>query len=183
MSISKISLDYTWTLFLDRDGVINKKIPADYVKKWDEFKFINNSLKGISILSEIFHKIIIVTNQRGVGRKLMTEDQLNVIHDQMIGKIVLAGGRIDEILYCPDTSEDSQDRKPNIGMGLKAKLKHPTIDFKKSIMIGDSNSDLEFGHKLGMKTFLISKHNNDLNKQVFKSLFEVSKYLRQINNI
>ena len=62
-------IDKTWTLFLDRDGVINVKRDNDYVKNWEEFVFINGSIKAISRLTKVFGRIIIVTNQRGVGKE------------------------------------------------------------------------------------------------------------------
>ena len=72
-----------WTLFLDRDGVINVKLPNDYVKNINEFSFIDGSIEGIRLLSKIFKRIIIVTNQRGIGKKIMTIEQLKTIHNHM----------------------------------------------------------------------------------------------------
>ena len=72
--LSKI--DNSWTLFLDRDGVINRKLEGDYVKTIEEFEFLPNSLKAIVAFSNYFHKIIVVTNQQGISKKLMTENDL-----------------------------------------------------------------------------------------------------------
>ena len=98
-------------LYLDRDGVINEKIDNDYVKNWDEFIFINESLIAISILSEIFNKIFIVTNQRGIGKGIMTTKDLKLIHDKMISEIESNKGKIDRIYYCPDIEDSSFNRK------------------------------------------------------------------------
>ncbi len=143
------------TLFVDRDGVINKHRPDDYVKCWDEFVFLPGVLDAFALLSNAFGRIIIVTNQRGVGKSLMTEADLLDIHQRMITEINHAGGRLDRIYYCTDTNNDSPNRKPNSGMALQAQRDFPEIVLKESVMVGDSKSDMEFGERLGMKTVLI----------------------------
>ena len=150
-----------WTAFLDRDGVINEKLENDYVKNWEEFTFKRGSLEAIVGFANIFNRIIIVTNQRGVGFGLMTEAKLNEIHDRMLSEIIKASGRVDRIYYCTATDSRAECRKPNIGMGLKAKNDFPEIEFSKSVMIGDSISDMEFGKKLGMKSIFCSDRLNN----------------------
>lgn len=162
----KLNIDKHWTLFLDRDGVINEKRENDYVKNLDEFSFTNGALDAISRLSVLFGKIIVVTNQRGVGKGLMTELQLISIHNYLIKAVNQSGGRIDQIYYCTDIYETSENRKPNIGMAIKAKTDFPEIDFRKSIMIGDSKSDMEFGKRLSMYTIYISR--KELETELFK---------------
>jgi len=177
--LKNLNIDKDWTLFLDRDGVINYKIENDYVKNWLQFKFLPDALKAIKGLSKIFGKIIIVTNQRGIGRGLMTEKDLLEVHRNMLKNISGAGGRIDKIYYCPyDIDDNSRSRKPNIGMALQAKKDFPEIVFSKSIMVGDSLSDMEFGKKSGMLTIFISKnlkHNSTVYNAdfVFKDLFSM----------
>ena len=144
----KFKLDTSWSLFLDRDGVINKKLEDDYVKSWDEFSFKVGTLEALAELRKVFGHIFIVTNQRGVGLGKMTEEVLNEIHSNMLFEIEEASGKIDKVYYCVDTDNNSPYRKPNIGMGLMAKQDFPEIDFSKSIMVGDSISDMEFGEKL-----------------------------------
>ena len=172
--IKQSLIDKSWTLFLDRDGVINKKIDNDYVKKWTEFSFINGSLEAISKLSNIFGRIIVVTNQRGVGRGLMKEEDLIAIHNRMLEDVFNNGGTIDKIYYCIDISNDSVNRKPNIGMALEAKLDFPNINFTKSVMIGDSITDMQFGNKLGMTCILVGSklELNSIQNQfsIFESL-------------
>jgi D-glycero-D-manno-heptose 1,7-bisphosphate phosphatase len=145
------------TLFLDRDGVINKHRPNDYVKNWQEFEFLPEVHEALAILSSLFYRICIVTNQRGVGKGLMTEKSLINIHEKMTDEIIKRGGRIDKIYYCTDLSDENPNRKPNIGMALQAKKDFPGINFDESVMIGDSKSDQLFGERLGMKTILIQK--------------------------
>jgi len=172
-----ISFDKSWTIFLDRDGVINEKLDNNYVKTWNEFKFKEGALSAIAGFSKIFGKIIVVTNQRGVGLGYMSEKMLNEIHQKMLHKIVQASGRIDKIYYSIGVVDNDEFRKPNIGMGLTAKKDFPEIEFSKSVMVGDSISDMEFGRKLGMKTVYIGKkiQTNDLIN--FESLIEFYKRL------
>ena len=176
-----IKIDRSWTLFLDRDGVINNKIDDDYVKNWSEFYFTYKARESLAILSTFFDKIFIVTNQRGVGKGLMTEQDLIIIHEKMVKSIIKKSGRIDKIYYCTDVLDSSEFRKPNVGMALKAKMDFPSIDFKKSIMVGDSETDMIFGKNVGMKCFLINNNPflNEMNHfdKKFESLFECSNFM------
>ncbi len=87
-----------WSLFLDRDGVINKRLVGDYVKKTEEFVFLDGVLEAIATLSTKFNRIFIVTNQQGIGKGLMTEKDLKQVHDSMEKEIVEHAGKIDRIL-------------------------------------------------------------------------------------
>jgi histidinol-phosphate phosphatase family protein len=159
-------IDKTWTLFLDRDGVINKRLMGDYVKNVDEFEFLPGVLEAIAAFSKKFGRIIIVTNQQGIGRGIMTENDLKLVHDHMVRQVEKHGGRIYAVYYAPQlASENSNMRKPEIGMAMKAKEDFPEIDFTKSLMIGDSMSDIEFGEKAGMKTLFID-HEKKKPKEV-----------------
>jgi histidinol-phosphate phosphatase family protein len=154
--IKKLTITEGWTLFLDRDGVINQRIPDDYVKHPDEFEFIPGALHALKIFAGLFDHIIIVTNQQGIGRGLMTKTQLDQVHEKMLKIVSETGGRIDAIFYSPDLKNTrSFTRKPAIGLGLKARKQFPYINFNKSIMAGDTYSDILFGHRLGMITVLI----------------------------
>jgi D-glycero-D-manno-heptose 1,7-bisphosphate phosphatase len=150
-----LSFDKSWSLFLDRDGVINEKLENDYVKSWGDFRFKDGALQAIAGFEKIFGRIFIVTNQRGVGLGFMTEEKLNEIHQNMLLEVVKFSGRIDKIYYCIDAGSESACRKPNIGMALKAKSDFPEIEFSKSVIIGDSISDMEFGSRLGMQKIYI----------------------------
>lgn len=154
------SIDNTWTLFLDRDGVINTRIPDDYVKSIAEFEFIEGSVDAIVLASSIFKYVFVVTNQQGIGKGIMTESNLLDVHNYMRNGIQNAGGRIDQCYFAPQlASEKSEMRKPGSGMAFAAKKDYDEVDFSKSVMVGDSDSDIEFGKKLGMKTV---KVNSDL---------------------
>jgi histidinol-phosphate phosphatase family protein len=157
VTLSELKIDKTWTLFLDRDGVINLHYPNDYVKRWDEFYFLEGVLDALKILSETFRRIIIVTNQQGVGKALMTENDLQFIHDEMLKEVRKYGGRIHAIYSAIDLVEKDikQLRKPNIGMAKRAKKDFPEIDFSKSIIVGDNLTDMQFGRSCGMITVFV----------------------------
>jgi histidinol-phosphate phosphatase family protein len=155
-------IDSTWTLFLDRDGVINHEKEMDYVYRYSEFVFYDRVKDAMKILSSYFGKIIVVTNQRGVGRGLMSEDDLVQIHDQMLHDIKISGGRIDEIFYCISTDNEHPNRKPNAGMAYLAQKKFPLIDFKKSIIVGNNLSDMSFGRNAGMFTVHVRTTHPDI---------------------
>jgi len=138
------------TLFLDRDGVINRWIPGDYVKCWNEFEFLQKFLDVIGIWSRHFMYVFIVTNQRGVGKGLMSQADLDDIHSRMVQGIRAAGGRIDRIYVCTSLSNDDPLRKPGNGMAIQAMKDFPCVSMKHSLMIGDQDSDAQFAHNSGM---------------------------------
>jgi len=157
--LNKLHIQQDWTLFLDRDGVINHEKKEDYIRNWTEFEFYKESLLALPILAQKFNKIIITTNQKGIGKGLMSVDDLTLIHQNMTNKIVKLGGRIDAIYYCPDLDNASINRKPQAGMAYQAKTTYPEIDFKRSIMVGNRMSDMEFGRNAGMHTvYLATTH-------------------------
>ena len=178
----RFSIDKTWTLFLDRDGVINVRLIDDYVNNPDDFIFVEGVLEAIRDLSEKFGRIVIVTNQQGIGKGLMTESELEKVHNKMLAEINKFGGKIDRIYFSPFRKEENNiSRKPQIGMALQARKEFPDINFKKSIMIGDSISDILFGKKLKMKTVFVSDDVSLINKNfriidfTVKSLYEFSE--------
>lgn len=156
------TIDKTWTLFLDRDGVINDEKVGEYVLHWDAFIFSKGVLEVFKKLSDSFGLVLIVTNQRGVGRGLMTLESLETMHYQMQREVELTGGRIDKIYACCDVDDSSYNRKPNPGMALQAKKEFPQIDFSKSIMVGNKPGDMIFGKAAGMFTVFIASTNPEL---------------------
>lgn len=172
-------IDKDWTLFLDRDGVINVRIIDGYVTKTEEFEFMPNVLDAFKIFKDQFKRIIIVTNQQGVGKDIMTIDDVDNVHKFMIQKIENHGGKVDKIYFCPQLkSVPDNYRKPSPKMAYFAKDDFPEIDLSKSIMIGDMNSDVEFGINAGMKTIFVG--NNDLTltpDDKFETLYDFAKTL------
>ncbi len=153
------SVDKSWTLFLDRDGVINHEKKNEYILNWQEFNFYEGVKEAIKIFTEKFGKIIVVTNQRGISKQLMTAEDLNDIHKKMKNEIETAGGKIDGIYTCTALDAKNPDRKPNPGMAYKALNDFPKIDFSKSVMVGNKPSDMLFGKNAGMFTvYLATTH-------------------------
>ena len=143
-------------VFLDRDGIINQKPKEhDYVKSWDEFKFIPGVDTLIREINSKGYFVIIITNQRGIARGLVKEDTVKEIHCNMVRKLKEKGAIINAIYYCPHNIEDKCNcRKPKPGMILKA-VKDLNIDLKRSILIGDDKSDIMAGKKAGCETILL----------------------------
>ena len=157
-----MKFDNSWTLFLDRDGVINEREDGGYITKVEDFSFVPGSIKAIEKLSTIFGRIVIVTNQAGIGKGLMTEKQLQKVHAHMMKTIDLPDGRIDKIYHCPDKPDsNSPNRKPETGMAMQAKADFPEIEFSRSVIVGDSVSDMELGARLGMVKVLIDGKGED----------------------
>ena len=148
------TIDKTWTLFLDRDGVINLEKYQEYVHTWEEFKFYDGAKVAIQIFTQKFNRIIVVTNQRGVAKGLTKMEDLEIIHTNMTEDIEAVGGKIDAIYFCPEM--ESPNRKPNPGMGLQAAKDFKDIDLNKAIMVGNTLSDMEFGRNLGIKTVFLT---------------------------
>ncbi len=143
------------TLFLDRDGVVNRHLPGDYVRSWSMFAFLPGVLEEFPKWARSFNRIVMVTNQRGVGKGLMSDEDLADIHSRMQKEIEAAGGRLDAIFACTSLSEDDPSRKPNTGMFESAAALFPDIEARDSVMIGDSASDAEFASRCGMRFILV----------------------------
>ena len=162
-SLKKFTPDKSWFVFLDRDGVINKKITDASVLKPDDFKFVEGVKESIKWFSDSFARIFIVTNQQAVGDGKMTKKDLEDVHDKMLGEIRSSGGNIDKIYFC--TTHDntwSYCKKPSPGMAVKAKKDFPEIDFRKSIMVGDSLNDMKFGKRMKMITVFIGNEKKTI---------------------
>ncbi len=138
-------------LFLDRDGVINCRIVGDYVKTTDEFVLLPDVAEVLAQLRPMFARVVVVTNQQGIGKGLMTEADLAAIHDLMLQQLPM----IDCVYHCPALAADNHpDRKPAIGMALRAARDFPEISLADSLMIGDTEGDIRFGKNAGMRTLL-----------------------------
>lgn len=154
--MGKLEIDASWTLFLDRDGVINERNFEGYIHTPEEFHFLPGVKEGLQILSEKFGRLIIITNQQGVGKGIMTEADLNEVHAYMQGELLKEGIELAAIFSATNLRGAEGDRrKPVSAMGLEAQAQFSGIDFAKSIMVGDTDSDIKFGKNLGMKTVLV----------------------------
>lgn len=140
-------------VFLDRDGVINQSPPeGEYVTRWEDFHILPGVTDGIALLNHAGFLVIVVTNQRGIAKGLMTEVDLQKMHARMTDDLARAGAKIEATFYCPHDIEPRCDcRKPAPGMLLSA-ARFRGIDLRTSWMIGDSDNDVEAGLNAGCKT-------------------------------
>lgn len=136
-------------LFLDRDGVLNRLLEGSYVKSWADWQWMPGILEELPKWAAKFKHIVLVTNQRGVGKGLMTDADLARIHARMMQELLEAGGKIDLILTCTAVSDDDPRRKPNPGMFREACALFP-LEPQRCVMVGDSDSDAAFARNCGM---------------------------------
>jgi D-glycero-D-manno-heptose 1,7-bisphosphate phosphatase len=171
LPITKQFLNSRKVIFLDRDGVINKKaLKADYVKNWEEFEFLPESIEAIRLLAKNGYEIFIITNQAGIARKLMSEEDLNVIHENMKHELSKHNISISGIYHCPHGWDDGCEcRKPKPGMFYQAAREHH-VNLKKALFIGDDERDLQAGNAAGIKSVLVTSENTLL--KVVKNLLE-----------
>ena len=141
-------------VFIDRDDTIAKDVP--YCNKPEDLILFDGVPAAIRKLNDAGYLVIVITNQSGIARGYFDEDTLSQIHQKMISDIESEGGRIDDIFYCPHHPDEACGcRKPDVGMGIAAVKKHH-IDVKSSFMIGNSDSDVKFGERLGCNTLKVS---------------------------
>jgi len=141
-------------IFVDRDGVINRN-RQDYVKSWAEFEFLPGAIEALRRLSQTGWPIIVVSNQSAVGRGVVEPQVVEDIHARMAAAIRRAGGRVDDVLYCPHAPEEHCNcRKPQPGLFHQAAERH-NIDLSRSYMIGDAACDVEAACAAGCKPVLV----------------------------
>jgi len=177
------NIDFNWTLFLDRDGVINHEKHLGYINNWDEFVFYDGVKEAIKIFAGRFKYIFVVTNQKGVGKGITSPENLQIIHQNMLSEIKNAGGKIDKVYFSPDLDENSPSRKPNAGMALQAKQDFPEVDFSRSVMVGNTLGDMQFGRNIGAITIFLpttrpkSEHTDERIDAVYPSLLHFAQAL------
>ncbi len=142
--------------FLDRDGVINRKLPeGQYVTRWEEMVFLPGVPAAISLLTQAGFCVLTVSNQRCVAKGLLTASELESIHSRMCRELAANGAVITEVYYCPHAEHPPCGcRKPSPGMLFRAALEHE-IDLSASWMIGDSEIDIQAGRSAGCRTVRI----------------------------
>jgi D-glycero-D-manno-heptose 1,7-bisphosphate phosphatase len=150
------SWNHVETVFLDRDGVLNEKAPeGEYVWRWQDFHPLDGVVEAIARLNRAGLRTIVVTNQRGVALGLYTVADVEALHASFQQLLAERGARVDRFYLCPHDRGDCNCRKPLPGLFEQATADFKDISAAKSVMIGDSLVDMEFGNRLGMKTILI----------------------------
>ena len=146
-------------VFLDRDGIINKH-RNDYVKNLDEFEILPSVLYYLRELRRLGFKLIIITNQSAINRGLTTLENVIQIHQFLRNKLNECGCTIDDIYFCPHMpDENCECRKPESKLFLEAAKKH-NIDLSRSWVIGDNETDIEAGNKMGCKAIKIDTNSS-----------------------
>lgn len=153
-------MDKEIAVFIDRDGTISEEI--GYVNHPERFKLLPRSGQAIRMINEMGLKAVVVTNQAGVARGYFPEWMIQKVHDKMEGLLEKEGARLDAIYYCPHHPKageppyraDCECRKPRTGM-IDSAAKDLNIDVKKSYMIGDKITDVEFAHRVGAKGIFV----------------------------
>ena len=143
-------------VFLDRDGVLNRKMPEGaYVSDWAQFQWLPGADDAIARMKRAGLTVIVVSNQRGVALGRVSLAQLELIHDNMQSHLARHDARLDAIYYCPHDYGECRCRKPDTGLFEQAWQRFPQANAQNSVVIGDSLSDIEAGGRLGMKTIFI----------------------------
>jgi D-glycero-D-manno-heptose 1,7-bisphosphate phosphatase len=155
-SANSFSLRTLRTVFLDRDGVLNRKMPEGcYVTSWSEFQLLPGVPQAIGRLNRAGVRVVVVSNQRGIALGLYTADDVRQIHSALQSWLQPQGAHIDAFYFCPHDTQQCNCRKPLPGLFDQARADFPEIAATSSVTIGDSLSDIEFGHRLGMTTLLL----------------------------
>lgn len=138
-------------VFLDRDGVINEKAPPhDYVRNWSDFRFLPNIVDWIRLFNALGYLVIVISNQRGVARGIMSAADVEDIHRRMTAELATRGAILNDIYYCPHEEGECDCRKPRPGLVLQAREKWD-IDLAESLLIGDADSDAELAMNCGVR--------------------------------
>jgi D-glycero-D-manno-heptose 1,7-bisphosphate phosphatase len=149
------------TVFLDRDGILNEKMPDHrYVTRWEEFRVLPGVPEAVRRLNEAGLRVVVVSNQRGIAKGLYTTADLEAMHAQFQRLLGREGARIDGFFICPHEENECNCRKPLTGLFEQAVARFPEITAATSVIIGDSASDVEFGRRLGMKTILVDARDS-----------------------
>ena len=143
-------------VLLDRDGVINARPGPGWVRHWEEFRFLPRAVEALRKLNENGYKSIIVSNQSGVGRGLLSEEDLETITANFREEAAKQGAGIEAVFYCTHRPEDGCEcRKPRPGLLLKAQREYG-FPFPSTFLVGDTEVDFQAGTSVGCPVILIA---------------------------
>jgi len=179
-----------WCLFLDRDGVINRKIDGDYVRNLTQFEWSPNAVSALKKLENWAPRIVVVTNQQGVGKGLMSAIEVDEIHMHIKNCLAMEGVNIDSIKVCPHLQSANCDcRKPSPSLVLSWLQEHPNAAASLSIVIGDSECDLKMSQNIakvsGRCEYIQIGFAENLGPSVlfFESLFEFADLVDTVKSL
>ena len=182
------------TIFLDRDGVINRDPGfGGYITSWEEFEFLPGVLEAIKKLNQAGFEIIVISNQAGVAKGLYTLKDLDEITQNMLGEIEKAGGKISSVHYCPHKDEDSCNcRKPETGLfsqatrGLQvnpALARKGGVNFADTFFVGDNRRDVLAAKAIGAKSIFVLSGNTKLEELDVRPDFVARDLLEAVDKI
>lgn len=146
------------TVFLDRDGVINRKMPeGSYVERWEQFEFLPGAIEALEMLAGARTRAVVVTNQRGVALGRMTLAAVDEVHQRMQAALAVGHAQCAAVLVCPHEEGECDCRKPRVGLFRQARALIPEIDMSRSAVVGDSASDLLAAAALGCPFYLVAE--------------------------
>ncbi len=171
-------------VLVDRDGVINRRMVGGYVTAWEEFQFLPGVLEGLALLARHDVSAIVISNQAGVGKGLLTPAALEIITQSFLREVHQRGGRIRGVYYCPHRPEDACDcRKPKPGLIFQAQRRHG-FRLHQTYLIGDSPTDLAAAQAAGCPALLIAENSAPpaslsppAAQNVFTSLAEAARFV------
>ena len=165
-------LTHPGVAFLDRDGTLNAKADeGEYVTSPDEVVLLPGAAEAVRMLNDAGVRVAVVTNQRGIARGRMTQEDLAAVHARLSSLLeAAAGARIDRYEHCPHERDVCDCRKPGTGMMERVKGAWPWVDLARSAIVGDAPSDVEAGRRLGMTTVLLDARTPTLHDAVRRLL-------------
>ncbi|MCQ9208141.1 MAG: HAD family hydrolase [Omnitrophica bacterium] len=172
------------TIFLDRDGVINRDAGfGDYIKSWQEFEFLPGSLEALKRLNQAGFSVIVISNQAGVAKGLYTQEDVNILTKNMLKEVEKAGGKIDSVNYCfHQDADDCNCRKPKTGLFSKA-TEGTRVNFADTYYIGDARRDVLAAKGIGAKSIFVQSGNTKLEDLDTKPDFIARDLLEAIERI
>lgn len=167
-------------VFFDRDGIVNESPGPGYVERPEDFHLLPEFVEALRVVLDCGYEAVVVTNQRGVGRGIMTMEALNVIHDGLRAALAERGLALRDLLACTAVDDADPRRKPNPGMLFEAAERHG-LDLARSWMIGDSEKDIEAGRRAGCgRTVRVMSQAFDAEADItLPSMSDVVVYLRR----
>lgn len=148
-------------VFLDRDGVLNRKAPrGDYIKSPTELEMLPGAVEAVRLLNTQDVPVLVVTNQRGIALRRMDVGDLDRVHARLCQELAAGGARLDGVYYCPHDRDSCECRKPGTGLFQQAKRDYAGIEFTASVVIGDSLTDITAALRIGARAILLSQEEH-----------------------
>jgi histidinol-phosphate phosphatase family protein len=143
-------------VFFDRDGIVNVSPGPGYVERWEDFVLMPEFPPILREVHALGYASVIISNQRGVARGIMTMEEVNRIHDNLQARLRAEFGvEFLDIFFCPHENNACDCRKPLPGMIMQAAVRHD-LDLAGSWMVGDHETDVQAGHSAGCRAILVS---------------------------